>query len=77
MQQAFQRAGITYLKGDWTQQDGEITTKRGEFGRSGVPLYVYYPADGEAVVLPQILTPRIVLSALQPPSQHALLHLQQ
>ncbi|CAM3676475.1 protein-disulfide reductase DsbD family protein [Polaromonas hydrogenivorans] len=68
--QAFERAGIHYLKGDWTNQDEQITRKLGEFGRSGVPLYVYYPANAGAdpVVLPQILTPQLVLNALQSPT---------
>ncbi|HEV8314296.1 MAG TPA: thioredoxin family protein [Burkholderiaceae bacterium] len=77
VRQAFARAGIAVLKGDWTQQDRQITAKLDEFGRSGVPLYVYYPAGGEPVVLPQILTPGIVLGAVQASSQHALLRPQQ
>lgn len=63
---AFREQGITYLKGDWTNQDAAITRKLAEFGRSGVPLYVYYPAGqhAQAVVLPQLLTPEIVLDHL-------------
>lgn len=63
----FEQSGITYLKGDWTNQDEKITKVLGEFGRSGVPLYVFYPkgVNTKPVVLPQILTPRIVLNALQ------------
>jgi thiol:disulfide interchange protein DsbD len=35
------------------------------FGRSGVPLYVYYPPAGaEPVILPQILTEAVVLENL-------------
>ncbi|CAG0989716.1 Thiol:disulfide interchange protein DsbD [Methylophilaceae bacterium] len=69
--EAFERLGITYLKGDWTNQDIQITKVLKAFGRSGVPLYVVYPAgnstDGKAAeptVLPQILTPEIVLNAI-------------
>ncbi|NOT67440.1 MAG: thiol:disulfide interchange protein [Methylophilaceae bacterium] len=68
---AFKNSGITYLKGDWTNQDVQITQFLKEFGRSGVPLYVAYPAnrkDGKAVkpvVLPQILTPEIVVNAVK------------
>ncbi|MBU0725005.1 MAG: thioredoxin family protein [Alphaproteobacteria bacterium] len=56
--EAFQSGDITYLKGDWTNQDKAITEKLAEFGRSGVPLYLFYPAGKNArpVVLPQILT---------------------
>jgi len=70
VQQIFQQQGITYLKGDWTNKDAAITQVLTQFGRSGVPLYVFYPAGQPAqpVVLPQILTPAIVLSHIQPSS---------
>lgn len=60
--EAFKRSGLTYLKGDWTQRDARISAFLQEFGRSGVPLYVYYPAGlaSQPVVLPQLLTPEIV-----------------
>jgi len=63
---AFGSAGITYLKGDWTKRDGEITAVLNQFGRSGVPLYVFYPAGKNAnpVELPQVLTPDIVLNSI-------------
>ncbi|MBS3895891.1 protein-disulfide reductase DsbD domain-containing protein [Silanimonas sp.] len=58
--------GTRYLKADWTDHDPTITAALAEFGRSGVPLYVVYPADGGApFVLPQLLTPGIVAAALQ------------
>jgi thiol:disulfide interchange protein DsbD len=64
----FKRSGITYLKGDWTNRDPEITRILAEFGRSGVPLYVFYPAGANnstnPIVLPQILTPEIVTQAV-------------
>lgn len=65
--QSFKASGITYLKGDWTNQDPEISKLLAEFGRSGVPLYVLYPKGSSAkpVVLPQILTPDIVLAAVK------------
>lgn len=60
---AFETANIVYLKGDWTHRDPAITQMLAKFGRNGVPLYVFYPAGkiSEPVVLPQILTPDIVL----------------
>lgn len=64
----FKRSGITYLKGDWTNRDPEITRILTEFGRSGVPLYVFYPAgvgsSTKPIMLPQILTPEIVTQAV-------------
>lgn len=64
---AFQTHGITYLKGDWTRQDPRITELLTQHGRSGVPLYLFYPAGSgeQAQVLPQLLTPGIVTSAVQ------------
>jgi thiol:disulfide interchange protein len=60
---AFESANVAYLKGDWTHRDPAITRMLATFGRNGVPLYVFYPAGAasEPVVLPQILTPEIVL----------------
>ena len=57
--------GISYLKGDWTNSDPQITELLGRFNRSGVPLYLLYPrGQGEAVILPQILTESMVIDAL-------------
>jgi thiol:disulfide interchange protein DsbD len=61
---AFAEKGVTYMKGDWTRQDPEITAFLRQHGRDGVPLYVLYPARGAAEVLPQILTEGTVLDAL-------------
>ena len=61
---AFRERNITYLKGDWTQYDPAITELLAQFGRNGVPLYVFYPAAGEPVVLPQLLTPAKVIEAI-------------
>ncbi|MGQ3055006.1 MAG: protein-disulfide reductase DsbD family protein [Roseateles sp.] len=64
----FAKAGITYLKGDWTREDPDITAVLKAHGRSGVPLYLYYaPGAAEAQVLPQILTPGLVIEAVSSP----------
>lgn len=67
---AFRQAGVTYLKGDWTHQDPQISAHLAEFGRSGVPLYLFYPAGAGSSpqVLPQLLTPGTVIAALPSPS---------
>ncbi|MFK4707224.1 thiol:disulfide interchange protein [Roseateles asaccharophilus] len=66
---AFAKAGITYLKGDWTREDPKITAVLKAHGRSGVPLYLYYaPGAAEAQVLPQILTPGLVIEAVSSPA---------
>ena len=58
---------ITYLKGDWTNEDPEITAVLERFNRPSVPLYILYPGDTgkEPVILPQILTPGIVAAAFE------------
>jgi len=62
----YQKHGVVLLKADWTNRDSAISAELDRYGRSGVPLYLLYPAhrQGRATVLPQILTPAIVLSAL-------------
>ncbi len=57
---------IQGLKGDWTNADPLITDLLKQYGRSGVPLYLYYPASSQsdAVILPQLLTPEIVLNTI-------------
>ena len=56
---------VTYLKGDWTNNDPEITKLLNQFQRSGVPLYLMYPSGGgQPEVLPQILRESIVLKAI-------------
>jgi DsbC/DsbD-like thiol-disulfide interchange protein/cytochrome c biogenesis protein CcdA len=53
---AFEKAGIVTMVGDYTRRDPAITRFLTEHGRSGVPLYLYYPKGGEAQILPQVLT---------------------
>jgi thiol:disulfide interchange protein/DsbC/DsbD-like thiol-disulfide interchange protein len=61
---AMAERGVTYMKGDWTNQNPEITRLLEKHGRSGVPLYLLYAGTGEPQVLPQILTEGTVLAAL-------------
>jgi thiol:disulfide interchange protein DsbD len=70
VKETFKQQGIVYLKGDWTNRDPAITQFLQKFNRSGVPLYVFYPAGqpGQPAVLPQVLTPDTVISAVTPTS---------
>ncbi|MGI9287591.1 MAG: protein-disulfide reductase DsbD family protein [Pseudomonadales bacterium] len=63
---AFASNDVAYLKGDWTNSAPQITALLAQYGRSGVPLYLLFPADpsAPAIVLPQLLTPGIVVDAL-------------
>ncbi|MDZ7923469.1 MAG: protein-disulfide reductase DsbD family protein [Marinagarivorans sp.] len=55
------------VKGDWTNEDPNITAVLTEYKRSGVPLYLVFPADMSkpAEVLPQLLTKEMVVDALK------------
>lgn len=62
--EAFADANVAYLVGDWTNRDEAIAAALAEHGRAGVPLYVYYPPEGNAVVLPQILSRELVIETV-------------
>ncbi|MEX2366125.1 MAG: thioredoxin family protein, partial [Pseudohongiellaceae bacterium] len=64
---AMAEKNVTYLKGDWTNNDPAITEVLKQYETSGVPLYLMFPADSSkpAEVLPQILTESIMLDALE------------
>jgi thiol:disulfide interchange protein len=58
VQDAFAKAGIVTMVGDWTNADPAIGRFLEANGRSGVPYYVFYPkGGGEPQDLPQVLTP--------------------
>jgi thiol:disulfide interchange protein/DsbC/DsbD-like thiol-disulfide interchange protein len=59
------------LLGDYTRTPPEITDELARFGRAGVPLVLVYPKDPNRppVVLPELLTPGIVLAALTKAAQ--------
>ncbi|MFC3051013.1 protein-disulfide reductase DsbD family protein [Kordiimonas pumila] len=66
VQQAFAEKNITVLKGDWTNRNEDIASVLARYGRAGVPLYLYFPAGSkDAVLLPEILSPAIVIEHLK------------
>ncbi|MBS0366121.1 MAG: thioredoxin family protein [Proteobacteria bacterium] len=64
-QQAFARAGVVTMVGDWTDGNATIGEFLESFHRPGVPLYLWYPPGGEPRVLPQILTPGLLIDLAQ------------
>jgi thiol:disulfide interchange protein DsbD len=63
--QALQDNNITYLKGDWTHKDPEITQLLNQYNRNGVPLYLVFPkGPGSAEILPQLLSKNSLIKAL-------------
>lgn len=54
---AFKKNNVITYRADWTSRDAEITKSLSEFGRSGVPVYVYYPPNQKTpMVLSEILS---------------------
>jgi DsbC/DsbD-like thiol-disulfide interchange protein/cytochrome c biogenesis protein CcdA len=63
---AFSTHNVAMLIGDWTNQDEVIAAELARHGRAGVPLYLVYPASGGAPeVLPQLLSPGLVVKAIE------------
>jgi len=68
---AMARTETIYMVADSTKYNPDVEQALSDFGRGGLPLYVVYPADGgKPVVLPQVLTPSIVISALDHATQN-------
>ena len=67
VRQLLKEKGITAMKGDWTSADPTITAALKSFDRVGVPLVVYYPPgnEGKPLILPELLTERLVIDALK------------
>ena len=62
----FESTGIIPIRADWTSRNPDITRLLSKFGRSGVPLYVIFPAGkaNQPIVLPEVITTNIVLDAI-------------
>ncbi len=64
--EAFKAANAVYMVADWTNRDAKIAQALSDYGRAGVPLYLVYGAKGgDAVILPQLLTPGAVTEAVE------------
>lgn len=64
--QALEDNNISYLKGDWTHKDPEITALLNQYNRNGVPLYLLFAKDSvSAEILPQLLTKGVLIEALE------------
>ncbi len=67
VQEKFKDLGVNAFKADWTSRDERITRALAKYGRNSVPLYVLYngEADAKPQMLPEIITPGIILEALE------------
>ena len=62
---ALRQHGVVLLWADWTNKDPRITEALASFDRSAVPLdLIYAPGRDAPLVLPELLTPDVVLDAL-------------
>ncbi len=61
----FHERKVATLRADWTNQDPKITAELQRFNRAAVPMnLVYLPGRAEPVLLPEVLTPGLVLDAV-------------
>ena len=67
----FERLGVYPIKGDFTNYNKQMQSELQQHGRNGVPLNIVIPAGNPtgAIVLPEVLTKRIVLDALEQAGQ--------
>ncbi len=62
----FNNKHVVKMKADWTRSDPIITTALRAFGRNSVPLYLLYDGKSDTPsVLPQVLTPEIVIQQVK------------
>jgi thiol:disulfide interchange protein/DsbC/DsbD-like thiol-disulfide interchange protein len=74
VQQALKKRDAVFLKADWSTGQEDVTKILQQFNRAAVPLYVIYPAGNPAaaIVLPELLTQRLVLDGLAAADKAAL-----
>ncbi|MGP8020069.1 MAG: protein-disulfide reductase DsbD family protein [Limisphaerales bacterium] len=66
VRQKLKQINAVALVGDYTHFPDNITAELNRYSRAGVPLVLVYPKDvgAQPIVLPEVLTPGIVLDAL-------------
>ena len=65
IQEAFENKGVELFVADFTRFDETIAQWIQSYGRVGVPVYVFYlPGEDEPILLPEIITKRMVFDVL-------------
>jgi thiol:disulfide interchange protein len=66
VRQAFAKKNVALFRADWTHADPAISAVLMQYHRDGVPLYLLYSpkAKDAPQVLPEVLTPGLVLQAI-------------
>ena len=67
VREEMKKLGVVPIKADYIRRSELITEWLARYGRGGVPMYVVLPADPDKKpwVLPEVLTPGIVIDALR------------
>jgi thiol:disulfide interchange protein/DsbC/DsbD-like thiol-disulfide interchange protein len=61
----FRDKHIATLRGDWTNKDPQITAELAKYHRAAVPFnLIWAPGRADPILLPEILTPSVVLGAI-------------
>jgi thiol:disulfide interchange protein DsbD len=72
VQKAFQDHGVQLMRADWTDYNPAITQMLQSLGRQGVPVYALYrDATSEPLLLPEVLTPDLLVKEIQQLSPYA------
>jgi thiol:disulfide interchange protein DsbD len=63
--QLFHDRRVATLRGDWTNKDPEITAELAKYDRAAVPFnLIWEPGRADPVILPEILSPSVVMAAI-------------
>jgi thiol:disulfide interchange protein len=65
VRQALESQKIILMQGDWTNRNDTIARFLQQNGRAGIPFAALYRPGKEPLLLPEFLTEKIVLNALQ------------
>jgi thiol:disulfide interchange protein DsbD len=68
VRQAFATHDVAFFVADWTDRNDIIAAELARHGWAGVPLYLYYPpGQSEPQILPQLLSPDLVIKTVSAP----------
>lgn len=65
LQKRFRLGKPHLMVGDYTHKEPLISAELAKWGKGGVPTYIYYPAQGEPFLFPEVLTVEMVLRAFE------------
>ena len=64
--EASAEGGLALLRADWTRPDEDIAAFLASYGRYGIPFNIILrPGDAEPIILPELLSDKTVLTALE------------